>query len=127
MELGVGHLLGLLNGPLLTQHQLRKIEGAKGTYSGLFRFRCLAERSPAPECAECADFEKVEFEVERGIGGKAGVGEGEEPGSGGEASTMRGVFGVKGVLLKVDEGPGELNERLIKAAVFILTLQPKML
>lgn len=40
---------------------------------------------------------------------------------------MRGVVRKKGMLLEVNEGPGELNQRLIKAAIFVLAPQPKML
>jgi hypothetical protein len=35
---------------------------------------------------------------------------------------MRGVFWVKSVLLKMHKGSRKLNQRLIKAAVFILAL-----
>ena len=40
---------------------------------------------------------------------------------------MSGVLWVKCVLPEVHEGPSKLNQRLVKAAIFVFAPQPKML
>ena len=54
-------------------------------------------------------------------------GQRKQPAPGGDASRMRGVIWKEGLFLEVDEGTGELNERLVIAFVRILAPQPEML
>ena len=50
----------------------------------------------------------------------------EKPAPGGDTARVRGVLREEGLFLKVHEGAGELDEGLVKAAIFIGAPQPKM-